>query len=331
MSDVLDYLGRRQPIGQQTIGGLPSSDGELGGVGFGGGVGAPVTGLGGPSGDTTGGSGGLGVIARTPILRPESQSALSLAARAVGAGQQGWNWLNAIFGDSSVAGSAPSWSTLGAEAWAGGADQLASSGATTGVGGEAALGGFGVLSEAAPIWGGLVAAVDLLGPHTLPFQGIIESLFGLNEPSQAWLNFGGSLRNTLMSTETANEQLGRALLGANTQDEQLAALNTWRQAIRAAIPGWGPNDDAQSWEIPGLPGATGRNHEWRTVMDFTPEVLGLRAELDAARQGLPSDARQRAFLEAAQGWQAEQTALRQRRDQDYQDWLSTYDPGSGSA
>lgn len=315
--DAIDYLGRRQPLGQQVIGGLPISESAFGGE-----VTAPMTpgfstGIGGSSG--VGSAPPLAQIATSPTLTPESQSALSLAARTLGAGQQGMNWWNSLFGNGGevardfsggeLAGGlgaasfgadvAPSWSAVGS-----------------------------ALGAAGPIWAGLTAAVDLLGEGKLPFQGLIESLFGIGGPSEQWMNFGGNVRNTLQGEELANETLGSGLLNANTPEQQQAALGAWRQAIGALVPGWGK--DAGPWELPDIPGAGGTRHEWKTEMDFGGELAGLRALLDAARQGQPIDARRTSFLDAARQWQSGQDAIKSKREQDDQEWLRTYDPGTGA-
>jgi len=316
-ADAIDYLGRRQPRGQQVIGGLPTSESAFGGESL-----APVTpalGGGGAGGAVSGGGvAPLAAIAKSPTLTPESQSALALAARTLGAGQQGWGWLRSFFGDSGPDTGAAGDIAGGVGAAAFGADIAPS---------WAALGS--ALGAAGPIWAGLTSAVDLLGEGKLPFQGLIESLFGLGGPSKAWMNFGGGVRNTLQSEELANEQLGGALLDANTPESQQAALGAWRQAIGAVLPGWGKG--AGAWDIPDIAGGTGQKHEWKTEFDFAPEILGLRSELDAARRGLPADQRKSAFLEAARTWQGEQDAKAAERQRQQDEWQRMYDlnvPGS---
>jgi len=65
-------------------------------------------------------------------------------------------------------------------------------------------------------------------------------------------------------------------------------------------------------------------------MDFGGEMAGLRALLDASRQGLPIDARKSAFLDAAKGWQGQQDAKAAERQRQQDEWLRTYDPGTGA-
>jgi hypothetical protein len=317
--DAIDYLGRRQPIGQQALGALPSDDSGFGGV-----VAPPVTGPGaGP-----GGAPGLGTIARSPVLTPQSQSALALAARALGTADRGWGWLRSLFGQ----GGPDTGAGLGAEASAGGADQLASSaGAGSSFGAEVApsWGALGAsMQAAAPIWAGLTAVVDLLGPHTFPFEGLLNSIFGFDDPSSSWLNFGGNVRNTLTDIEARNAGLAGALLTGTTDAELQSALGSWRTDVGRLVPGWGK--DAGAWDLPDLPGAGGTAHEWKTEWDFAPELLGLRAELAAARAGKPAAERQSAFLDAAKAWQTEQAAKRAQREADAREWERAYDPGTGA-
>lgn len=327
ISSALDYLGREQPIGQKSISGLPTSSLSAGG----GGVAAPVTGPGaGPGG--TPGAGPLAQISQSPVLVPESQSALSLAAGALGGGQQAMNWLNTFFGGESggLAGLSPAQYGLAATAEHGATDVIPGTGGAAGglfgAGADPSFGALGAaLGTAGPIWAGLTALVDLIGEGRLPFQGLVEQIFGLNQPSKEWLNFGGDVRNTMGGIEQANQQFAGSLLGSDPSQ----ALDAWRSAIQAIVPGWG---QTPGQDIPDLPGATGKPHEWKSEYDFAPEVLGLRAEYDAARAGQSPEQRTQAFKDAAQTWQAQQDAARMAREatdaQAQQQYLVGNTPGS---
>lgn len=170
------------------------------------------------------------------------------------------------------------------------------SGRYAGAGGS--LAGAGIGSFIAPGPGTLVGAAlgNLVG-------NLIGDAFNINEgPSQAWLTFPQRTGEVLQNTEAANQGLASALASATTPEEIQSAIATWKGAIGQRVGGFGEGSGA--FDLPGVPGATGTQHEGGAYADFGPEVLGLRSELDAARQGLPASSRLRALSDAIMGGQA---------------------------
>lgn len=330
LSSTLDYLGRRQPIGQRNLSGLPTESG--GGL-----PGGPVTGLPSDSGGAEEDAAPVGTTAEdaTPItgrLEDGPDQTLSTVLQGLSAGKKITDIAGLL---NSLGGNATSVSqllselgleqsalgqvsggelALGAEPWSFGmfsepasqvsGGELALGAAEGASAADAALGGAMTLGQAAPIWGLLTALVDFLGEGKLPFEGLLNSIFHFNDPSQAWRTFPLRLQGTLQAADQGLVNLAQGLLGAEGPEAADAAVANWQEGMRPVIPGWNPLPG----EIAGLPGATGERHEGRMTYDPNITIMGLRALQQAARGGQSREERQRAFVDAITG------EIQRRRD-----------------
>lgn len=290
-----NFLGRPTSI---TLGGAEPGA-QAGTLDAGGGVppGAPgpggggIPGAGPPTGATGAGGAGTPGGQRTIQIGDTPFPILSLLS----AGSRIQDLISGLFGGGgNLAGTGLSGAGLGFST-----SGLAEIGGGGLAEGPALATGFSVLGQAAPIWAGLTAAVDLLGEGKVPFQGLIDYFFpGTFGPSVDWMTFGPRLGQTLQATDAATTEFARTLVGAQGQDAVTQAVEAWKRAVGEVVPNFGAGTGPL--DIPGLPGATGSRHEGRILADFAPTTAGLQALLQAALQGLSPEDRIAAFQAGAQ-------------------------------
>lgn len=296
----LDYLGRRQPIGQQRSAVPPEESGGGAPGPLAGGQPAAVPGTpGGPTGQPGSTAGA------NPGARLSGPSALNLALLSGLSGLKALSFARALIGSGSEATGA---GTAGA-----GVGFTTSGEAVIGGGGlaeaPALATGFELLGQAAPYWAALTAAVDLLGEGKPPFYDVLNAIFGFDQPSRAWRTYPSRLAETSQLEDATSADLARTLATAQGPDEIRQAIAQWEQTIGERIKGFGQG--AGEFEIPGLPSATGGRHE-RQAVDFTPVTLGLQALVEAALRGEPVNDRIAAFLAAPQGYFDQQRAYQEQ-------------------
>lgn len=185
-----------------------------------------------------------------------------------------------------------------------------------------------------PIFAAMKSFIDLVGEGKVPFQDIIELMApGTFGPSKEWLSFPSRLGKTLSTEADATNALAQSLLGAGSPQDVQAAIAAWRGAVGGAIPGFG--EGAGPYDLPALPGAGGAGmtehaHEPFNV-DFAPAQAGISSLIQAALSGASVQDRIAAFQSGTQPLLDARAAKQAQRQAGYDEWLRTYDPGTGSA
>lgn len=194
----------------------------------------------------------------------------------------------------------------GAEAGAGAAGDAASTAAGTSLG--AASGIVGLYSLATGLYRMLAAEGEGptsgnqwadLGFSLIPVLGDVLKEFtkGAWTPSKDWTNFGGRLGVTLNNENRGLQNLLYAVTNAKNRGDLTQAAQMFRHEIggEGPNPGTGyvggyslaPNAENGAPQIGGLPGASGKRHEWGIEANFDNPVGATNQLLAALYSQLP--------------------------------------------
>jgi hypothetical protein len=157
-----------------------------------------------------------------------------------------------------------------------------------------------VLITFGEFWGKVVGVALLAVSFILEFTGIFE------KASKEWLQFPGKLAHTLGEEQKVLTAFGADLVKSTDLVGVAKSIETFRQSIDHLAGGFFAATAGQGvFHVPGIPGATGNEHEGGIAFNFNPYIQEIQDAIDkvlnqvrdtisikfadAAKQAMPAD------------------------------------------